>query len=79
MKKSTEPAVTIGAISAAVAAVLACLISFGVPLTEGQTTALLGVVAAAGSLITGIVVRQYVTPVSTLPRRAADEGSPGVE
>lgn len=60
MKK--EPAITIGTISAAVAAVLALLVAFGIPVTEEQQTAILGVVAALGPIVTGLIVRRKVSP-----------------
>ena len=60
MKK--EPAITVGTISAAVAAVLALLVSFGIPVTEDQQTAILGVVAALGPIVTGLIVRKKVSP-----------------
>ena len=57
-----EPAITVGTISAAVAAVLALLVSFGIPVTEDQQTAILGVVAALGPIVTGLIVRKKVSP-----------------
>ena len=60
MKK--EPAITIGTISAAVAAVLALLVAFGIPVTDDQQTAILGVVAALGPIVTGLIVRRKVSP-----------------
>jgi len=57
-----EPAITIGTISAAVAAVLALLVAFGIPVTDDQQTAILGVVAALGPIVTGLIVRRKVSP-----------------
>jgi len=59
-----EPAITVGTISAAVAAVLALLVAFGIPVTDDQQTAILGVVAALGPIVTGLIVRRKVTPTS---------------
>ena len=58
-----EPAITIGTITAAVAAVLALLIAFGVDLTDEQTAAILGLVAAVGPIVAAILTRRRVTPV----------------
>lgn len=58
-----EPAITIGAISAAVAAIIALLVSFGIDLTEAQTTAILGVVAAIGPIVAAVITRARVSPV----------------
>lgn len=49
-----EPALLVGFVSA----VLILLTAFGVPLTEGQQGAIIGVVIAIGA----IIVRQSVTP-----------------
>lgn len=60
-----EPAITVGTISAAVAAILALLVAFGLDVTEEQQTAILGVVAAIGPLVAGLLIRHKVTPVKT--------------
>lgn len=62
-----EPAITVGAISAAVAAVLALLVAFGIPVTEEQQTAILGVVAAIGPIVTGLLIRRKVSPAVKNP------------
>lgn len=61
-----EPAITIGAVSAAVAAILALLTAFGVPLDDAQEKAILGVVAALGPIVTGLLIRRKVTPAGTV-------------
>jgi len=63
-----EPTISIGAISAAVAAVLTLITAFGVELTEEQTTAILGVIAAVGPIVTSLVIRRKV-PSGTGERR----------
>lgn len=60
---ATEPAVTIGAISALVAAVLVLLVQLGVPISEDLQVAILAVIAAAAPIATGILTRARVTPV----------------
>ena len=57
-----EPVIAIGAISAAVGAVITLLVAFGVSITAEQTAAILGVVATVGPLLTAIVTRRKVTP-----------------
>ncbi len=58
-----EPAITVGTISAAVAAILTLLVAFGLDITEEQQTAILGVVAAVGPIVTGLLIRRKVSPV----------------
>lgn len=80
---STEPVRTT-TISAAVAAVLALAVAFGLDLTQEQTAAILGVVAVAGPIIAGLIARKKVTPnakvVAVRPRPdaspVAGPGSP---
>lgn len=71
---STEPAVTVGTISAVVAAGIALLVAFGVPISEGQQVAILGVVAAVGPLIAAIITRRFVSPAGSdyQPKHRAD-------
>lgn len=61
----TEPALTYGGIVAALAALLALLVQFGVSLTEGQTTAILTFVSVAGPIVVAVYVRGKVRPVAT--------------
>ena len=58
-----EPLITVATITAAVSAVLALLVAFGIDLTGEQQTAILGVVAVAAPLVVGVVARRKVTPV----------------
>ena len=67
---SKEPAITIGSISAGVSAVIALLVAFGVPLTEDQQTAILGVVAAAGPIVAAVITRRFVSPAAKNTHRA---------
>lgn len=59
---SSEPLVTVASITAGVAAIIALLVSFGVPVTPEQQTAILGVVAVVAPIIVAIVARGSVTP-----------------
>jgi hypothetical protein len=72
-----EPAVTIGGLTAAAAALIAVALAFGVPLTDGQQAAILGAVAVVGPLVAAFLTRARVTPagngVAYVPKRAALE------
>lgn len=65
-----EPAITIGGISAAVGAFIALCVAFGVPLTEDQQGAILGVVAALGPIIAAVITRRFVSPAAANTHRA---------
>lgn len=58
-----EPLVTVASITAAVAAVIALVVAFGVHLTGDQQTAILGVVGVVAPAVVAIVTRPKVTPV----------------
>lgn len=64
--QATEPAVTVATVSGAVAAILALLISFGVPLSADQRGAILAVLAAVVPLIAGWVTRGRVYAPATV-------------
>ena len=51
-------------VSSFVTAVIALLAAFGVPISEDQRAAVVGVVAAVVALLSGAVTRALVTPVS---------------
>jgi Na+/proline symporter len=65
-----EPLLTIGTITSVLAAVLALVVAFGVPLTDGQVQALLGLAAALAPVIVALLARSRVTPVAGGRRRA---------
>lgn len=69
---AAEPAISIGGISALVSAVLALIVVLGVQLPEGFEAALVGVIAAAGPIVAGIVARRYVTPNGRVIERETD-------
>ncbi|HCS2945681.1 TPA: hypothetical protein OQU49_004275 [Shigella flexneri] len=69
---SKEPAITIGSISAGVGAVIALCVAFGVPLTEDQQIAILGVVAAMGPIIAAVITRRFVSPTQSDNTHRAD-------
>lgn len=59
-----EPGVITASITTAVIAIAALLREFGVPLTAGQSTAIVGVIGAVGALAAAIIARRYSTPLS---------------
>ncbi|MFF0721357.1 hypothetical protein [Micromonospora sp. NPDC003816] len=65
---STEPVMSAGAITAAVTAVLTLLVAFGLDLTEGQTTAILGVVAVVGPIVAAWWGRRSAYAPATVAR-----------
>ena len=72
---TTEPAVTIGAITAAVAAVLALIVAFGVSLTPEQQVAILGIAAVAAPLIVALITRGKVTPSASVVETVSPKGA----
>jgi hypothetical protein len=59
---SSEPLVTVASITAGVAAFLALLMAFGIPVTPEQQTAILRVVAVGAPIVVALVARGSVTP-----------------
>lgn len=60
----SEPAITAGSITALVTAVIALLVAFGVPLTDLEREAILGLVAVLAPLAVALLVRPHVTPTA---------------
>lgn len=58
-----EPVITAASIAAIITAVVALLKSFGVPISDEQATALVGVVGVAAPLVAAFIARGKVTPV----------------
>jgi len=65
---STEPLVTIGAITAAVTAVLGLLVAFGLPISDDQQARILGVIAVAAPFVVAFWGRQKVYAPATVAR-----------
>ena len=57
-----EPLISISSIVAAATAIIALLVAFGVPLTEDQKVAILGLVGVIAPVIVALVTRGRVTP-----------------
>lgn len=58
-----EPVVTIASITAGAAALVALLVAFGLPVSEDQEKAMLGVVAVLAPIVASYFQRKRVTPV----------------
>jgi hypothetical protein len=58
----SEPAVTIGAVTTLIASAIALLVAFGVDITGAQRDAILAFVAAAGPLVSALLIRRRVSP-----------------
>ena len=57
-----EPLISISSIVAGATAIVALLVAFGVPLTEDQKVAILGLVGVLAPVIVALVTRGKVTP-----------------
>jgi len=57
-----EPLISISSIVAGATAIVALLVAFGVPLTEDQKVAILGLVGVLAPVIVALVTRGRVTP-----------------
>jgi hypothetical protein len=64
MDTRPQPILTAAGLQAAVGAVIALLVAFGLKLSGEQTAAVLGVFAVLGPIVTGFVTRAKVTPLS---------------
>lgn len=67
-----EPLWSVAGLTAAATAVIALLVAFGVPLTEEQQVAILGVVAVFGPLFVAVAARRFVTPNDSVVERDDD-------
>ncbi|WP_405111910.1 hypothetical protein OG559_02515 [Micromonospora sp. NBC_01405] len=66
----SEPLFTVGAITAAVTAVIGLLVAFGLPVSDAQQTAILGLAAVAAPLVVAAVARGRVWSPATVARVA---------
>ncbi|MEV6801323.1 hypothetical protein AB0M91_23695 [Micromonospora rifamycinica] len=64
----TEPLLTVGSLTALVTAVLALVVAFGLPVSDDQQTAILGVVAVVAPLVVMAVGRSRVWSPATVAR-----------
>ncbi|GAB3817598.1 hypothetical protein [Micromonospora zhanjiangensis] len=70
----SEPLVSVGAITAGVTAVLALLIAFGLNISDGQQSAILGVVAVVAPLVAALAGRSRVWSPATVARLMRRQG-----
>lgn len=66
--KPAEPLLSVGLFTTFVIAAIALLISFGVPLSDKQQSAILALVAAAAPLVTALIGRLRVYSPRTVAR-----------
>lgn len=71
----TEPLLTTASLGALAAAVIAVLVAFGLPITDQQQVAVLGLVAVVSPFALAIVARQFVTPTSQVLEQTNGAGA----
>lgn len=64
-----EPVITVGTISALVAAILALLVAFGIDIPDDVQSGILAVIATAAPIVAGVIARRYVTPAQDVVER----------
>lgn len=64
----SEPLLSVGSIGAGVTALITLLVAFGLPISDGQQTAILGVVAVLAPLVVSLVGRSRVWSPATVAR-----------
>lgn len=62
----SEAAITVGTVTAAVTAVIALLVAYGVDMTQDQQTAIMGLVAVLAPFFVGILTRPHVFSQETV-------------
>lgn len=55
-----EPALSVGSLSALVSAILVLAVALGAPISDEVQTAVLAVIAAAGPIVAGVMIRRRV-------------------
>ena len=63
MNERPEPLVSAASVTSVVAACLAIVAAFGLPIGDDQQAAILGLIAAAAPLVVAVLARNKVTPV----------------
>lgn len=64
----SEPLISVGGITAAVTAVIGLLVAYGLHISDGQQSAILGVVAVLAPLIVALLGRRRVFSPATVAR-----------
>ncbi|MFI6266169.1 hypothetical protein [Micromonospora sp. NPDC051006] len=67
-ESSTEPLLNVGSLTAAVTAVIGLLVAFGLPISDDQKTAILGVAAVAAPLVVTALSRGRVYSPATVAK-----------
>lgn len=70
---SSEPALAVGTVAAAVGAVLTLLMAFGVDFTEAQLKAILGAALVFGPLVLAAITRSKVFSPKTVAEMQAKD------
>lgn len=70
--RDSEPAITVGTVTAAVTAIIALLVALGIPITDDLKVAVIGVVAAGAPIVAALITRPRVTPNGSVVERIAD-------
>lgn len=65
---STEPLWSVSSLTAAATALIALVVSFGLPITADQQTAILGVVAVVAPIVVAVAGRRKVYAPATVAR-----------
>jgi len=65
---SSEPLFSVGTITAAATAVIAALVAFGLPVTDDQQAAILGVVGVIAPIVVAVWGRRRVYAPATVAR-----------
>lgn len=65
---SSEPALAVGAVTAFVTAVIGLLVAFGLPVTDDQQAAILGITAVLAPVIAGWFIRSRVFSPAAVAR-----------
>lgn len=79
MTMYAEPARLVGAITAAVTAIIALLVAYGLDISESQQAGILGVVAVAAPLIAALVIRGNVYAPDTAAEMETDAYKNGLD
>ena len=74
-----EPLLTVGSITAVVTAAIALLVSFGLPISDGQQTAMLRILAVVVPLVVAFIARRKVFSPTTVKKLLGSDASTNAE
>jgi hypothetical protein len=69
--KPSEPVLSVGTVTAVVAAALGLLVALGLDISDDVQTQLLGLIAVAAPVVAAFVARRKVKPVADIVRESA--------